>query len=218
MATLRAVSVAAAALAATLTISLSAAVANDTATEDTQATTTPMQDSRVSLVSANGSGCPAGSVRVSTAGNDSINLIYSDYEAATGDGISATEARKNCALGLQVDAPDGWTFAVRGLRYVGFAHLENGASGLQRAEYYVQGTTDGTVVEHEFSGPYDGSVSRSDDIAYENLVWAPCDLPRNVNVNTELRVNGGSSGDVSVMAMAATSAPGTVMQLAWKRC
>ncbi|MGP3971133.1 DUF4360 domain-containing protein [Streptomyces sp. 6N223] len=184
-------------------------------------TDTPYQAAGVSLVSVNGSGCPAGTVKVGMAsGGSTLTIVYSDFLAWAGPGAAPEDIRKNCAIGLQVDAPAGYTYAIRGLDYDGFAHLENGAVGLQQAQYYFQGSTDGTEVEHDFSGPYDGSLSSSDDIPQEDLVWAPCDQTRNLNVNTELRVDPASSGSgaVNMMAMESTDVPGTTLELAWKQC
>jgi hypothetical protein len=206
---------AAVALAAVLCLS---PVASADTTDSTDA---PLVDASVSLVGVNGSGCPAGTVEVvMSSGGSTVKVIYSDYLAWTGPGADPADIRKNCALGLQVHAPAGWTYAIRGLEYDGYAHLDGGVSGLQRAEYYLQGSSSGTEVEHGYDGPYDGSLSSSDNIPEQDLVWAPCGEQRNLNINTELRVEGGSANTASVnlLAMESTDVPGTTMQLAWKQC
>jgi hypothetical protein len=208
---LRAAAGAAVALAAALALSPHA-----TATADT-----PLEAADVSIVSINGSGCPAGTVEVSMSpGNDTLVVSYSDYLAWTGPGAAPEDIRKNCALGLRVDAPAGYTYAIRGLEYDGYAHLNSGVDGLQRAEYYFQGSS-GTEVEHDFTGPYDGSLSSSDNIPTEDLVWAPCGEQRNLNINTELRLDAtasAASNSVNLMAMESTDVPGTTLELAWKQC
>lgn len=181
----------------------------------------PYEAARVSIVSVNGSGCPAGTVEVGmSSGNTTLTVSYSDYLARTGPGASPSDTRKNCALGLRVDAPAGYTYAIRGLDYDGFAHLERGVTGVQRSEYYIQGESGGTEVEHGFSGPYDGSLSSSDDIPSGELVWAPCGQQRNLNINTELRIDPAavSAQSVNLMAMESTDVPGTTLELAWKQC
>ncbi|MGP4110079.1 DUF4360 domain-containing protein [Streptomyces sp. 4N509B] len=174
----------------------------------------------VSLDSVNGSGCPAGSARVAaTPDGRSINVLYSEYLVWAGQGSDVTEQRKNCFLSIDVDVPDGYTYAITGLQYQGFAELAQGATGLQQAQYYFQGQSRTTTVTHDFSGPYDGSLDRRDSIPQGDQIWAPCGGDVNLNVNTELRVNPGSStGEPSVMAMHSTQVPGTTLSMSVKPC
>ncbi|MEO3756427.1 DUF4360 domain-containing protein [Streptomyces sp. B6B3] len=175
---------------------------------------------RVNIEGVNGSGCPAGTTAVSVAPDrTSFTVTYSDYLAQVGLGADPADFRKNCQLNLSVDVPDGFTYAIFGLDYRGYAHLADGASGLQQATHYFQGSTNDVVVSREFEGPYDDDWQVSDD-DLGALVWAPCGEQRNVNINTELRVDSGSSGGsaVSFLAMESTNVPAATFHLTWKRC
>lgn len=150
-----------------------------------------------------------------------LTVTYSQYIAQAGGSSSPTDFRKNCQMNLRVHVPQGHTYAIASADYRGFAHLESGASGVQRANYYFQGSPQTAYAEHNFRGAYDGSWQATDVTGVESLVWAPCGEKRNFNINTEIRVNKGTSNPAltSFMAMDSTDVSvNTVYRLAWKRC
>jgi len=183
----------------------------------------PSQAITVQVVTVNGSGCPHGTAAVAPAwDNTAFTVTYSDYLAQVGVGASPIEFRKNCQLSLRITVPQGFTYAVSQADYRGFASLAAGAMGLEKANYYFQGTSPTTSISHSFGGPMidDWQVSDSTDVAA--LVYAPCGEARNLNVNTELRVFAGSSDPTKTTSfMAMDSVDGsvaTVYHLAWKEC
>ncbi|MDT0345762.1 DUF4360 domain-containing protein [Streptomyces litchfieldiae] len=182
----------------------------------------PPEGVRVGIETVNGSGCPAGTVGVSLSPDrGSFTVNYSEYLARVGAGADPTGFRKNCQLVLNIGSPAGWTYAVSGLDHSGYAHLERGATGEQNSAYYFQGSSGTTSVSHDFTGPYDDEWQTSDSASMGELVWAPCGEQRFLNVNTELRVDAGSSDaehSVSFLAMRSTDVPATTYHLTWKRC
>ncbi|MER5971957.1 DUF4360 domain-containing protein [Streptomyces sp. NPDC002055] len=176
----------------------------------------------VELATVNGSGCPEGTAAVAVApDNTAFTVTYSDYMAKAGGGADPTAFRKNCQLNLRVHVPQGFTYAIAAADYRGFAHLERGATGLQKANYYFQGSPHTTDARHTFTGPLNDDWQTSDVTDIHALVWAPCGERRNFNINTELRVNAGTSNPqkTSFMAMDSTDASvNTVYRLAWKEC
>jgi hypothetical protein len=183
----------------------------------------PPEKIRVSIQTVNGSGCPLGTAAVAVAGdNTAFTVTYSDYLAQVGVGSEPTDIRKNCQLNLDVHVPQGFAYAIARVDYRGFAHLENGASGLQKASYYFQGSSRTASQSHQFSGPYSDNWQTSDSTEYSALVWAPCGEDRNFNINSELRVNAGTSNvneTTSFMAMDSTDGSvNTVYHFAWKKC
>lgn len=186
-------------------------------------TNPPDERITVELMTLNGSGCPAGTAAVAASpSNESFTVTYSDYLASVGVGASPTDFRKNCQLSVQIKVPGGFTYAIAQADHRGFAHLEKGATGLQRASYYFMGTSPTVPVSHSFAGPYSDNFQTTDITDVASLVWAPCGEIRNLNVNTELRVNAGSSDPAkttSFMAMDSTDANiSTTYHLAWKKC
>ncbi|ARZ71903.1 DUF4360 domain-containing protein [Streptomyces sp. HU2014] len=177
----------------------------------------------IDVVSVNGSGCPAGTAAVAVAGdNTAFTVTYSDYLAQVGVGSRPTDFRKNCQLGLNIHVPQGYTYAIAKADYRGFAHLQRGATGLEKASYYFQGMSQTTSVTHRFTGPLSDNWRTTDVTAADALVYAPCGAQRILNVNTELRVGAGTSDtDTTNSFMAMDSTDGSVNTLyhfSWKEC
>ncbi|MEU9133279.1 DUF4360 domain-containing protein [Kitasatospora sp. NPDC048540] len=177
----------------------------------------------IDVATVNGSGCPAGTAAVAVSpDNTAFTVTYSDYLAQVGVGSRPTDFRKNCQLSLDVHVPQGFTYAIASADYRGFAHLEKGASAIQRANYYFQGSSQTVYANHPFKGPLDDSWQSTDTVDVAALVWSPCGETRNFNINTELRVSGGTSDTsktTSFMTMDSTDGDiNTVYHLAWKTC
>ncbi|TDD82211.1 DUF4360 domain-containing protein [Actinomadura rubrisoli] len=174
------------------------------------------------VLTVNGSGCPAGTAAVAMASdNTAFTVTYSDYLAQAGGSSQATDFRKNCQINLRVHVPQGFTYAVAGADYRGFASLASGASGLERASYYHQGMQQTTPVSHTLKGSYSDNWQFSDRTPVTELVFKPCGEDRNFNINTELRVNKGSSDPSETSFMAFDSTDGsykTTYHFAWKKC
>ncbi len=162
-------------------------------------------------MTVNGSGCPAGTAAVAVSpDNTAFTVAYSSYMAQVGVGAKPTDVRKNCQLNLRVHVPQGFTYAVAKADYRGFAHLERGASALERANYYFQGSSATAYVSHPLKGPFNDDWQATDEVDVASLVWAPCGEKRNLNVNTELRVSVGTSNPnlSRVLRVRACSTPG----------
>jgi hypothetical protein len=173
----------------------------------------------IDVVTVNGSGCPAGTATVATASdNTAFTVTYSAYLAQVGGGADPTDFRKNCQLNLRVQVPQGFTFAIAQADYRGFASLADGANGLEQAGYYFQGSSETAYVGHAFHGPFSGDWQTTDRAA---LVFGPCGLQRNLNVNTELRVDSGTANPTTTSFMTMDTTKGsvrTLYHLAWKQC
>ncbi|MGW0764542.1 DUF4360 domain-containing protein [Streptomyces sp. NPDC002676] len=176
----------------------------------------------IDVATVNGSGCPAGTAAVAVSpDNTAFTVTYSDYLAQAGGTSDPTAYRKNCQLNLVVHVPQGFTYAIASADYRGFLSLQPGARGTQKASYYFQGSPNTAARTHPFSGPYNDDWQATDSTDWAQLVWAPCGVLRNFNINTELRVNAGTQapGKVSFMTMDSTDGDiSTVYHLAWKEC
>jgi hypothetical protein len=176
----------------------------------------------VDVVTVNGSGCPAGTAQVNVApDNSAFTVTYSDYTASVGAGTGATDFRKNCQLGLQVNVPSGFTYAIAQADYRGYAYLERGATAVQRANYYFQGQSATTTVSHSFSGYMDADWQTTDETDVAALVFKPCGADVNFNINTSLRVSAGTSDPSTTSLMTMDSTDGsvsTIYHFAWKAC
>ncbi|MET7982124.1 MULTISPECIES: DUF4360 domain-containing protein [unclassified Streptomyces] len=176
----------------------------------------------ISVATVNGSGCPQGTAAVAVSpDNTAFTVTYSTYLAQVGGNADPTAFRKNCQLNLNVHVPQGFTYAIASADYRGFASLQSGASSTEKASYYFQGSPNTASITHPFRGPYSDDWQSTDTTDWAQLVWAPCGVQRNFNINTELRVNAGTStpGSSSFMTMDSTDGDiSTVYHLAWKDC
>ncbi|WP_344904134.1 DUF4360 domain-containing protein [Actinomadura meridiana] len=167
-----------------------------------------------------GSGCPAGTTKVvPTHNNAAFTVIYQKYMAWAGGEAPPTEFRRNCQINVKVNAPEGYTYAVVGVVSRGAAHVEKGATALRSTNYYFQGSSENVSVNHEINGPYDGAWRFRDRTDPAKRVYAPCGKERNLNINTQLRIDKGDSDakKPSFIAMESTNAD-AVYHLTWKRC
>ncbi|MFI1763119.1 DUF4360 domain-containing protein [Streptomyces sp. NPDC020800] len=204
------------ALAALLTTAIPASTSSSPVFDDP-----PPDKIVIDVATVNGSGCPAGTAAVAVSpDNTAFTVTYSNYLAQAGGNSDPTAFRKNCQLNLVVHVPQGFTYAVASADYRGFLSLQPGASATQKASYYFQGSSSTAARTHPFSGAYNDDWQATDTTDWAQLVWSPCGVLRNFNINTELRVNAGSSpGKVSFMTMDSTDGDiSTVYHLAWKQC
>lgn len=170
----------------------------------------------ISVATANGSGCPAGTGTATSTGGNSFTVISPAYFAWGGGQASPTDFRKNCQLSVQVDRPEGWTYAVVRIDSSGFAYLGSGVRGLSRINLYFQGMSQTTSFSHAFTGPLAEAWQTTDTVREPALVYAPCDAERNLNINTELRVLGGTPGPSVGNILLRDAA--TTVRLTWQRC
>ena len=177
----------------------------------------------IDVVTANGSGCPAGTTEVAVSpDNTRFTVTYSEYSALVGVGAKPLDFRKNCQISLDVHVPHGFTYAIARADYRGFAHLEKGASGYQAANYYFQGESPTARTRHDFTGYVDGNWQTTDEVGIASLSFRPCGETAYLNINTELRVNAGRSdrkSTTSFLTMDSTDADlDTVYHVAWRKC
>jgi hypothetical protein len=188
----------------------------------TQSSSNPTDRITVDVETVNGSGCPAGTATVkASSDNTSFTVTYSDYLAQDGAGAKPTDIRKNCQLSLLIHVPQGFTYAIAEADYRGTGRLAAGAKGEQNANYYFMGNSTTATVSHQFVGPFSGSWQTVDKADVASLVFAPCGVSRNLNINTDLRVDAGTSDPATTSYLSMKKTDGsieTVFHLAWKNC
>jgi hypothetical protein len=170
----------------------------------------------VSVVSANGSGCPNSAAEAHVQGDGSTFTIdFSGYYAYTGSDAPATAVRRNCQFSIQVTPPAGKTYAVEGAEYSGFGLLSEGITGVQSASYYIQGQTATTTVTHRFTGPFHRTWKTTDAFGDDELAFAACGVQRLLNVNTDLRLTPQpADASLNILVMD----PTVTLHLTYKNC
>lgn len=167
-----------------------------------------------------GSGCAPGTtaVAVSPDGSD-LEVTFQSFAALVGVGAKATDFRKNCQLGLEVHYPTGFRYAIAQVNYRGHAILAPGASATQRSNYYFSGEAPGAFVSHTFTGPMDAVWQTTDASDLATVHFSPCGQDVTLNINTEVRVNAGSSDtSTTTSLMSMDSATTDTYSLIWRTC
>jgi hypothetical protein len=210
------------ALTTVLALSLSGPALSPAYASAAEESAPPAEKITLDVVTVNGSGCPAGTAAVSVLpDNTGFRITYRDFIAQAGGEARPTDFRKNCQVNLLVHIPQGFTFAVARADYVGRARLEAGATGLQRTNYYFQGSSANNYVDHSFDGPFRALWHTIDATPVNELVYAPCGEVRSLNINTELRVNEGTANPAKISSLSLRSSEGnveTIVQFQWKTC
>lgn len=170
----------------------------------------------VTVVTINGSGCPAGAGTATLSDElDVLTITSPAYFASAGGGARPTDFRKNCQLSLQIERPAGWTYAVSQVTANGFAALLEGATGLSRVNIFFQGSSASTTVSRTFTGPLVDQWQAVDTVDPATLNFAPCGVERNLNINTELRVTAPPNATTSNFMV---RDPFSSYRLSWRRC
>lgn len=152
--------------------------------------------------------------------NTAFAVVYlDDYTASRGTGVSVIESRKNCQIGMLLQVPAGYTFAVTGADHRGEASLAAGTSASLRSGFSLEGSSTHEYRSHRIDGPLEGSWQATETVAPEALTLAPCGQLRYLTVSTELRLAAPADTPASRISLAAPDGDaGTTYHLRWFAC
>jgi len=175
----------------------------------------------IAKLTANGTGCPAGTWEASISDDGkAFTVTFSGYEAIVEPGKAF--AIKDCTLGLDIQTPQGFSFAVSSFYYQGYALLDaKGMSARQSAKYYFMGNpASGSENVRQMSGPMDESYIFSDEVPAANMVWSRCGTQRRLNALTRLvlRNNAAKTGSGYLNTASVDGELQMVFHLAWRKC
>jgi hypothetical protein len=176
---------------------------------------------RVRSVTYAGSGCPAGTLAQNLSPDrQAFDLHFDSYIAEAGPWVSVSEKRKNCVINLDMDYPQGWSFALAGVEYRGYADLDPGVNALQTTSLYFSGQSGTAKLRSTLTGPTSTDFQIRDSFGLGSTLWSPCGVNRSLNINTQVYIdnsrNRRGSGLVTVdrINTVTTHRYG----LLWKRC
>lgn len=179
----------------------------------------PTEKITLEVQSVLGTGCAAGTTTVTPNGdNTGFSIRYKDFRSEDGGDAAATAFRKNCQVNVNVHIPQGYTFAVARSDYQGKAKLTAGSKALVRSNYYYQGDSANSYVDHVLYGPIDGTWRTTDITPVEELVWSPCGETRNLNINTEIVVSASGSVKNFVSMKTSDGEVYTLVNFQWEKC
>ncbi|MFI0482544.1 DUF4360 domain-containing protein [Actinomadura sp. 9N215] len=177
----------------------------------------------IEVVTLNGSGCLRGTAAAALSEtSEAFKVTYAKYLAQAGGVFEPTDALKNCQITLRVNVPLGFSFAISSAEYRGYASLPSGASATLRASYHFHGDPRIRESVHSLSGPYKKNWQFVDVMDVPQFVWSRCgERTSIIYVNTELRVDPGSSDPSKVGHIGMDSADGsikTTYHYSWRHC
>ncbi|KAK4228707.1 hypothetical protein QBC38DRAFT_361277 [Podospora fimiseda] len=167
-----------------------------------------------------GSGCPAGSVSGQLSSDlTTITLLYASFVAQAGQGISASNYRKNCQLNVKIKYPQGYQFSIFKADYRGYAQIPKGDTGTCKATYYFSGDTKQISSTTLIKGPYDDNYIKTDEFGVESTVWSPCGLEGLLNINSEVRLSPADAVKPALLTVDSTDLRfKQVHYLQWQKC
>jgi hypothetical protein len=175
----------------------------------------------VAKLSANGTGCPAGSWdgAISPDGK-AFTVTFSQYEAIVNPGQAFSI--KDCTLAITLQTPQGFSFSVSSFYYQGYATMDSdGMDAKQTAKYYFIGNPVGAQENaREVTGPWDDSYLFSDEIPLVSQVWSPCGQTRQLNAQTRLvlKNNAAKSGSGYLNNSTVDGDIQFIFGLSWRKC
>jgi hypothetical protein len=169
-------------------------------------------------VTVNGSGCKQGNATVEySQDHTKVRISFKEYYAEAGDGADRIAFRRNCQFNLRVTIPEGLSYGVKGAATSGYVYLADGIRATQRTSYYFAGTSPTAQVTHTFTGPVSRSWETKDEVDAASMVWSPCGLDRNLNVNSEVRVLANNLDPWSFIWVDAVELDART-DFVWKKC
>jgi len=184
----------------------------------------PSDQVRINGVSANGSGCPSGSVTANFNSDRTIlSLLFQKYEATIGpQSKDRRDARKACTVILNMHYPEGFQYSVGTFTTRGYADIDQGITGEVVSSYYFAGYAQDVSAKVTVQGPNHGGYTKSDRIDIKSLIWSPCGKDQSATVKTEVRLvsntNDRNAGGLLTVDSIDTRVEQKMQyQLSWRR-
>ena len=141
------------------------------------------------------------------------------FVAEVGPGVPITAARKNCQINLDLDHPQGWSYALAETDYRGFVSLDAGVTATQALGLYFQGQAHTVRLASTFNGPVSRDFFIRDTLSGENLLWSPCGAQRSLNMNVQVSLSHPQADERGLISLDSPLAEGPGgFTLIWRQC
>jgi hypothetical protein len=176
---------------------------------------------RIRNITWNGTGCPLGTTAANVSPDlQAFTLIFSQFAAEVGPGVSIREKTKFCQVNLDLDFPSGWSFTVFTADYRGYAAVDRGITGTIDSTYYFQGDARQARLSTRIAGAYDSDYLIRDTLGVDAYVWSPCGAQRALNIKTQATLTTPANRNARGL-LTVDSIDGQFKQIyriAWQRC
>lgn len=134
-----------------------------------------------------GTGCTQGTVgSFISADRQTFTLIFDNYVASIGPGVSITDTRKNCQLNLDLQYPGGFQYSILSTIFRGYVGIDKGITATQSATYYFSGQNAQSRTSTVFYVPKSLDYEVESDVALTSTVWSPCGAPVSLNIDSAI--------------------------------
>ncbi|GBG66743.1 hypothetical protein CBR_g68728 [Chara braunii] len=143
-----------------------------------------------------------------------VTFIFGDMIATTDGGLA--NRRKNCQASLGLKYPKGWSLSLGSVTGRGYGKLDKGVEGTYQTSYYFSGQTGTAYAKRTLNGQLELNYEYTD--VFGLLVWSQCNNVPNLNINSEVRVDG-PAGRNGIMTLDSTDKKfKLIYRLNWKTC
>jgi hypothetical protein len=154
----------------------------------------------VTSVSAQGTGCPQGTMSSSISfDKTTVTFGFDQFHPYIGPGISPAEKTKTCTIALALSYPPGSTFKITDTVYHGSARLDSWLTATVRSSYRITSDETGNKTaqtQATFAGELLGVYTRTAAIPSGETIGSPCGWGEAVlQITTRVAVTSTSSTD-----------------------
>jgi hypothetical protein len=171
-----------------------------------------------------GDGCRPGSTSAALYDVDSDGLadefqvIFSDFVAEQGPGISQGHRVSKCMITAQLGVSRRYQFSIQEVQFIGYADLPDRVQGVQESTYQFPSILGQRAFRTELTGPYSDEFLRTDTIVANGSLWSKCGTGIPFFIRAEMRLTGNS---VTPAFMAGDQVNGLLThryKLQWRPC
>ncbi|XXT21287.1 DUF4360 domain-containing protein [Sorangium sp. So ce429] len=148
----------------------------------------PLPDFRIVSISWNGPGCPRnshGTVTYKLAEDKQTFTIYYQDMIVQHKPQDPTLQYRNCAVGVNLDVPQGWMFAIGTINTRGYVDIPTGVVATATSSYSFAGRPPHLVPHTPVKGPKQGDYVFTDPLAIGSL-QTECGKDAILNINTRM--------------------------------
>jgi len=183
-------------------------------------TSPPASQVFINSISYGGTGCPQGTLsQYLSADRQTFTLIFDQYVASIGPGITIDQSRKNCQLNIDLQYPAGFQYSVFDTVYRGYVNADPGVTARQQSTFYFSGQSAQVSTGTNFAGPKDGDYEVTDDLPLSSVVWSPCGASAALNINSQVRLTANKTSEQGYITDDSIDGKITfIVGVQWQKC
>jgi hypothetical protein len=169
---------------------------------------------RISAVTSNGLGCPAGTIEAHVSHDGSSATV--DFDRLAVDlSRGSFIAMSDCLVMVKIKSPAGVQYALDTLSADGEAAVDSGleVASLTLGSYFMGSPLPVDDEVLDLTQAASGPISIGGDVADDQLRWSSCAAPRDIQVRTRLELQSATHDDVAHASVSSIK-----LKLRWHVC